>query len=173
MANNRTPAIQVSPGGLLVDSTDFDSDGMDKSIMLEADMSIEQLRDSLNTPISCSVDAPDFQKFAGNISFMNEQVLIRILPSAEKDAEQVIDTYNDGIPQRFVRGHWTVVKRKFAEVLARSKPFGVSTPEAIDGNGNRTTRIDVNHGLRYPFEMRDTNPHGRGPAWLQAVLQEA
>lgn len=168
---NRTPAIQVKGSGKVTDTQDIDTGGLDKSITLEADMSLEELRDSLNAHVSPDVDAPDFKQFAGNIEFMNEEVLVRIIPSAEKSAEQVIDVYNDGIPQRFVRGHWCIAKRKFVEVLARSKPFGVTTPEIIDGNGNRTTAIQLSHGMRYPFEMRDQNPRGQG--WLQAILQEA
>lgn len=168
---NLTPAIHVKEGGKAIDTNDTDQGGLDKSIVLEGDMSLEDLRDSLNSHVALDVDSPDFQKFAGNIDFMNEPVLICITPTADKGAEQVIDVYNDGIPQRFVRGHWTVAKRKFVEVLARSKPFGVTTPEITDGNGNRTTRIDVTHGLRYPFEMKDRNP--RGQSWLQNILQEA
>ena len=173
MANiNKTPAIQVREGsGKSIDTYDSDLGGLDKSIVLESDMTIEQLRDSLNAHVSPDINTADFKEFAGNIDFFNEQVLVRVMPSAAKDDEQVIDVYNDGIPQRFIRGHWIIAKRKFVEVLARAKPFGVSTPEIIDGNGNRTTAINVAHGMRYPFEMRDSNPRGAG--WLQSVLQEA
>lgn len=169
--NNLTPAIHVKEGGKAFDTNDADQGELDKSITLEADMSLEELRDSLNAHVAPDVDSPDFKMYAGNIDFMNEQVLICITPTAEKNAEQVIDVYNDGVPQRFVRGHWTLCKRKYVEVLARAKPFGVSTPEIIDGNGDRTTRIDITHGLRYPFEMKDRNQRGQG--WLQNILQEA
>lgn len=173
MSRNRTPAVHVNPGSGtdLIDSTDYDHGGLDKSIVLEGDMTIEELRDSLNANVAPDIDAGDFKQYAGNLAFMEERVLVRVLPSAEKNAEMVVDTYNDGIVQRFIRGEWVIAKRKFVEVLARAKPFGVQTPEIVDGNGDRATRIDTHVGLRYPFEMKDKNPRGQG--WLQSILQEA
>lgn len=173
MSKNRTPAINVTAGSKsqLVDTQDSDLGGMDRSITLEADMTIEQLRDSLNSQVSPDINTADFKEFAGNIKFFDEQVLVRVLPSSEKNAEMVIDVYNDGIVQRFIRGQWVICKRKYVEVLARSKPFGVTTPEVVDGNGDRTTRIDITHGMRYPFEMKDSNPRGQG--WLHSILQES
>lgn len=175
-AKNRTPAtpaIHIKHGNdsQLVDTQEFETKDLDKSVTLDADMTIEQLRDSLNSNVSTDINTKEFKKFAGNMKFFDEQVLIRVLPSSEKNAEIVIDVYNDGIPQRFIRGQWVIAKRRYVEVLARSKPFGVTTPEIVDGNGDRTTSIDITHGTRYPFEMRDKNPFGQG--WLQSILQEA
>lgn len=153
------------------DTQEMDLGVQDRQITLEGDMSIEELRDSLNARVTLDVGTPDFKDHAENLAFMEERVLVRVMESADKNAEKIVEVFNDGVPQRFVRGQWQIAKRKFVEVLARAKPFSVQTPEMTDGNGNRTTAINVSHGLRYPFEMRDDNP--RGQAWLQGVIQEA
>jgi hypothetical protein len=167
-----TPAIHMKPGtGTdLIDSDDSDLGGMDKSIVLEGDMTLEELRDSLNT-VSYHTDTPDFKSFTDNVAFMEERVLVNVHPSTDKNAELVIDVFNGGVPQRFIRGEWIIAKRKYVEVLARAKPFGLTTPEITDGNGNRTTKISLQHGMAYPFDMRDPNPRGQG--WLQGILREA
>lgn len=158
-------------GTLKTDTNDIDVGGMDKSITLEADMTIEQLRDSLNASVSHDVNDPGLRKFAADSAFMEEKVLVRVNPSADPGAMRIVESWCNGVPQRFVRGEWVVAKRMFVEVLARAKPFSVTTPEHVDGNGDRTNRIDTHAGQLYPFEMQDRNPVGQ--RWLQQILQEA
>ena len=167
------PAVQVKQGSRSqnIDTQESDLGNLDKAIALEGDMTLEELRDSLNCSVSPDINTKDFKNFAGNMKFFNEKVLICIVTSADKNAEAVVDVYNDGIPQRFIRGQWIIARRAYAEVLARAKQFSVTTPEFVDGNGDRSTKIALTHGLRYPFEMRDKNPKGQG--WLQSILQEA
>lgn len=141
--------------------------GQDKQITLDNSMSIDDIRDEI---AQVETVGADFHDHAANLAFMDEIVEVMVFPSSDKYAEQVVDVYNNGTPQRFIRGKWQNVKRKFVEVLARAKPFNVTTPETTDANGNRTTRIDTYTGLRYPFEMRDRNP--RGASWLQGILAE-
>lgn len=142
--------------------------GQDRQITLEGALATDDIRAELSGIET--VDTPNFAQHADNLLFMEESVDVLVFPSADKNAEQVVDTYCNGIPQRFIRGQWLTVKRKFVEVLARAKPFNVSTPEIIDGNGNRATSIQTFTGLRYPFEMKDNNP--RGAAWLRGILAE-
>jgi hypothetical protein len=172
----RTPAPAVVPADALtgttkLDASDIDQGHLDKSIGLGMEMSLEELRDSLNATVSQSMDDPQLKQYFADANFMEEKVLVRVAPSSNKDDEKIIAVWNDGKPQRMIRGEWTIVKRKYVEVLARSKPFGVTTPEIIDANGDRTTRIDTHNGSLYPFEMRDKNPIGQ--AWLARVLSEA
>jgi hypothetical protein len=175
-SRNRTPVGHSAvPADALTgtskgDSTDIDQGHLDKSIGLGLDMSLEELRDSLNATVSQSMDDPHLKQFFADAAFMEEQVLVRIAPSSSKDDPKIVEVWNDGKPQRMIRGEWTIVRRKYVEVLARAKPFGVTTPETIDANGDRTTRIDTHNGSMYPFEMRDRNPIGQ--AWLARVLQE-
>jgi hypothetical protein len=172
MSRNRTPAVSsdMMTGTVGADTLDADLDMHDRSITLDQDMSLEDLRDSLNSTVSMSPTDPHFQRFAADATFMEEQVLVRVLPSSEQNAEKIVEVWNNGRPQRFIRGEWVIARRKYVEVLARAKPFSVATPEITDGNGDRTTKIDLNHGLRYPFEMRDKNPIGN--AWLNNILSQ-
>lgn len=173
--STRTPAAPQLPsdaltGTNLTDTQDLDLGDNDKSITLDTDISLEDLRDALNASVSQDTQDPAFKKFADETDFMNERVLVRILPSADQNAEKIVDVYNGGTPQRFIRGEWVIARRMFVEVLARAKPFGVTTPEIVDGNGDRTTKIDINHGQRYPLEMRDRNPIGQ--AWLANIYRQ-
>lgn len=169
--SNRTPILPADALTGTYASELHDTEGLDREVTLSGDMSLEDLRDQLNKPGTMDIETADFKSFAEELAFMNEQVLIRIEESTDKNAEKIVFVSNDGIPQRFVRGEWVIAKRKYAEVLARSKPFSVATPEINDGNGDRTTSIRTNVAQMYPFTMRDKNP--RGEAWLNRVKQEA
>lgn len=161
-------------GTHLTDATDPLNVGIgtqDKQIRPTNDQSLEALRDELNATVCTDTSDPAFRKFAADSEFMEGHVLVRILPSAEPHAEKIVDVYNNGTPQRFIRGEWTICRRKYVEVLARAKPFSVSTPEYSDGNGDRTTGMNISNGLRYPFEYRDKHP--AGDAWVQGILSEA
>ena len=172
MSRNRTPAFtpDMMTGTTHTDSQDADIDLHDRSITLDNEMTLEELRDSLNAVVSMNTSDPAFLKFTSDAAFMEEQVLVRVLPSSDQNAEKIVEVFNDGRPQRFIRGKWTIARRKYVEVLARAKPFSVATPEITDGNGDRTTKIDITSGLRYPFEMRDENPIGQH--WLNDVLSQ-
>jgi hypothetical protein len=174
--SNRTPAASTVPadaltGTSLGESENIDQGHLDKSIGLGMETSLEELRDSLNAVVSHSIDDPHLKKYMADAGFMEEQVLVRVAASSNLDDPKIVEVWNDGRPQRLIRGEWVIVRRKFVEVLARAKPFGVTTPEIIDANGDRTTRIDTHNGNMYPFEMRDRNPIGQ--AWLARILSEA
>jgi hypothetical protein len=134
-------------------------------------MTVQDMCDMLNQPLATDIESPEFKEFAATEEFMKETVAVRLHTTSEQNAEPIVEVFCNGIPQRFVRGHWIPVRRMFVEVLARAKPFTVRTPEYTDNNGDRTTRIDINTSLRYPFEMRDSNPAGQ--AWLNRILREA
>lgn len=172
--NTRTRIPAVTPdmktGTTHADSQDNSLSSMDLSIELSTEQTLEELRDSLNAKVSHDVNDPHFKKYTADAAFMEEQMLVRIAESTDPAAEKVVLVSNNGTPQRFVRGHWVITKRKFVEVLARAKPFGVTTPEIFDGNGNRTTKIEVHHGAGYNFEVQDRNPVGR--AWLNDVMSQ-
>lgn len=173
---NRTPALSGAAADMLTGTTGTDTltvdlGGLDKSIELTGEVSLQELRDSLNSHVSSSMDDPAFKKFTQDSAFMEQQVLVRVHPSTDKTSTKVVEVWNNGVPQRFIRGQFVIAKRKYVEVLARAKPFSVSTPEGFDGNGDRCTTINTQTGLLYPFDMQDPNPMGQ--VWLQSVLQEA
>lgn len=164
----RTPAVtKEHKAG--IDTADLDIGAHDKSIELSGDMSIEELRDSLNAG-SGHVDSEDFKGHAEALIFLEQKVLVRVMPSSEVGTEKIVEVFNNGTPQRFIRGEWVITKRKFVEVLARALPFSVTTPEALDGRGDKTRRINVLNGQRFPFEMKDPDPQGY--AWLQNLYAQ-
>lgn len=163
------PSILVKEHNADIDTGDIDLGIHDKSVDLGIELSLEQIRDQLNAGAS-HVDSPEFKGFAETLAFMEERVLVRVATSTEPHAEKIVEVYNNGVPQFFVRGQWVIARRKYVEILARAKPFSVTTPEAMDARGNRTNRIETHNGQRYPFEMKDTNP--LGAAWLNAIFME-
>lgn len=176
MSKNRTPAMSGAQhdaltGTIGTDTHDIELDGLNKSIALDRDVSLEELRDSLNATISHDINDPHLQKFMADSDFMEERVMVRVAQSSDPAATKIVPTWCNGVPQYFIRGEFVIAKRKFVEVLARAKPFSVSTPEYTDANGDRSTRINTNVANLYPFEMQDQNPMGQH--WLRRVLQEA
>lgn len=174
MTRNRTPVDTLTNDALTgANYTEAGEAGgkLDREVGLSGDHSIHDIVAALNQPGVMDIDSPEFKSAAAELEFMNEMVAVRVHESTDKNAEKIIFVSNDGVPQRFVRGQYVAAKRKYVEVLARSKPFSVTTPETTDGNGDRTTMIRTTVGLMYPFDMQDRNP--RGQAWLQRVLAEA
>lgn len=117
------------------------------------------------------VDGPEWPQKADALAFMEEPVMVRLATTTDPNAERFPHVGVNGVNQFFERGKPQVVKRKFVEALARSKPVTVKTLDAKDFDGNDTKVIEKTTGIRYPFEvLRDDNP--RGPAWLSKVLAE-
>lgn len=138
---------------------------------------------SYDMPASGPIDKSDFyddfeiietaqpKEAMAKEAFYEELVEVEILPTDKPNAEQVIPLCCNGVNQFLVRGIPTVVKRKFVEILARAKSEMITTPEYVDGNGDRATRILKTQGLRYPFRvLRDNNPIGR--EWLETVMRQ-
>lgn len=172
---NRTQfaAADATTGTTAIDPLNAAIGTQDTSAVLGGvhDQTLEELRDSLNAIVATDSNDPAFRKFTGDSKFMEEDVIVTVSTSTDPNAEPIVTVYNNGTPQHFPRGVAVICKRKYVEVLARAKPFNVSTPEITDSNGDRTTKIVKNTGLRYPFDMRDRNPNGQ--AWLSSVIQEA
>lgn len=108
--------------------------------------------------------------YAAALAFNEELVDVVVHESTEPNASPLVDTYVNGVPQRFIRGQTQRVKRKFVEVLARAKQTGIKT--IVDmSNGEPVNRIHRHTGLRYPFSIQhDANP--KGAAWLRNILAQ-
>ena len=105
-------------------------------------------------------------------AFMEEEVKIIVLPSDSDYAEEVVHLCHNGRNQFILRGIAIIVKRKFVDILARSKLEFVQTPEAVDSQGHKTNSIKVRTNLKYPFTViSDRNPIGS--EWLQNTIAEA
>lgn len=118
-----------------------------------------------------AVDTPSWEEEAKLMRFMEEPVEIVISEDNSPNAEQVINLCVNGVNQFIFRGKNQVIKRKFVEVLARSRPETLATTEYTDANGNKATKVIKNHTLRYPFRViNDRNPDGQ--RWVESILRE-
>jgi hypothetical protein len=118
------------------------------------------------------VDGPGWQDKAAALAFNEEVIEIMVHDSTDKNASKLVDVYNGGIPQRFIRGQPQRVKRKFVEVLARAKPVGLVTSVSHGDDGEVYNKISKSAALAYPFSViRDDNP--KGAPWLTKILAEA
>lgn len=103
------------------------------------------------------------------LAFMEEEVEVVIMDSESDYAEQVIHLCHNGRNQFMLRGVKQRIKRKFLDILARSKSEVVRTPPVMDSSGNETRSIKLASNLRYPFHVtNDPNPMGR--FWLENTL---
>lgn len=119
-----------------------------------------------------TVDGPDWKDKAAELAFLEEPVIVRVAESTDKNASHVVETWVNGIAQRFWRGQPQVVKRKFVAALASAKETAYSQEHYQDGNGLDAIRNHQHTAPRYPFTvLRDDNP--RGEAWLTRLLAQA
>lgn len=119
------------------------------------------------------VDGPSLGDYAAELAFNEEYVDVVVSESTDKNASVLVDVYCNGTPQRFFRGQVQRVKRKYVEILARSRQTNISTTVAPLGpDGNVVNRIDKHTAVRYPFSVvNDPNP--KGSAWLRQILESA
>lgn len=119
-----------------------------------------------------SVDTPNWKDLAKMEAFYEDEVEVVISDTDAPNAEQLIKLGVNGINQFLIRGVPQIIKRKFVEVLCHAQPENLSTPEFIDANGNRATKVIKTKGLKYPFRvLRDSNPDGR--RWLESIMRTA
>lgn len=122
--------------------------------------------------------------FAASLAFYEEPMTIIIHPASNERApaqfEMVyvngkgIEVLHDG---NFVSVGWAPVnqafttKRKYVEVIARSKPEAVSTNVIEQPGEDPINRIRRSASQRCPFSvLHDANP--KGGAWLSQVLAD-
>lgn len=108
--------------------------------------------------------------YAAQLAFNEEMVDVIVHESTEPNAQQLVDVYVNGTPQRFWRGKVQTVKRKYVEVLARAKQTGIKTTVDMS-NGEPVNRIQRHTALRYPFSIQH-DPNPKGHAWLRGILAQ-
>lgn len=139
------------------------------------DVKIEQQPD-LIMPAVGGVERPDDLvsvnkelnvSYLDELKFMEETVDVIVAESTDPNSEDVVSVFNNGVSQYFIRGQVQTVKRKFLEVLARSKQTSISTKDRSVGD----VMIKRHTAIRYPFSVvSDANP--KGAAWLKGILNE-
>ena len=154
-----------------IDATD-EQGPVDEKLALPASGRLK--RDKLaSEPVQEIEIAPAYGSMekAAKLAFMEEKIDVMVHESTDPNAEQIVETWVNGIAQRFVRGQVQTVRRKYVNVLACAKGTGIATREARDNNGDRTTVIVKHTALKYPFSVvRDENP--RGALWLKSALAQ-
>lgn len=126
----------------------------------------------LDPPLIEVVDGPNWKDKAAALAFMEEPVKVVVHTSSDKNAEFIVEVWNNGKAQRFLRNVPIVVKRKYVEALARGKTVSYTQEHYKDDNGADAIRNIPSVSLRYPFSViEDSNPNGN--AWLQKILNEA
>lgn len=145
---------------------------VDEKVVLPASGRLK--RDKLaSEPIQEIEIAPAYGSMekAAKLAFMEEKIDVMVHETTDPNAEQIVETWVNGIAQRFIRGQVQTVKRKYVNVLATAKNTSIATKDAKDYNGDNTTVIQKHTALKYPFSIvRDENP--RGPQWLKAALSQ-
>ena len=129
------------------------------------------------------VGAALIKDIAPGLAFAEEQLTIRIERSSDKFAPKVVDVWVNGKgAESFVNGAWhelgflpvgipVITKRKYVEVMARSKTDNVTTQTGSINEENPVNHIDRITSSRTPFSViEDKNP--LGVQWLTRLLQE-
>ena len=155
------------------------------------DMPIDQKHDvdlGLESPIIhgddiAAIEVRKNQKYLGDLSFMEEPMTIRIEENTHSDLPEthVPCQVNGKSAEVLINGKWTeigwlpigvvmITKRKYVEVLARSRSDNIKTvhDEATVERPRNTqkTRTSSNYPLAI---IEDKNP--RGSEWLSAIIQ--
>lgn len=126
------------------------------------------IRESIEIePVTAPLTTNDFDE----LMFMEELVKVRVEPLTEKNPRKIIDLYVNGKPEWVPVGRPWIMRRKFVEVLARSKPINVQTkheqPEESLDPQNEVIRTT---SAQFPFSVLEDTP--RGIAWLNKLMAE-
>jgi len=117
-----------------------------------------------------TVSTPLTPSYADALAFMEEEIEIMVHESTDPNAENPVLVGNGGIFKAFWRGVPTRAKRKFVDCLCVKTNF-VTTPEIVNGGGERAYSIRQRAALKFPFSIiEDRNPKGR--EWIGQRLAE-
>jgi hypothetical protein len=151
----------------LIDSGDLARDIQDGDVLMPSTGDARLVQPVVQVP-----DGPATRAKAEELAFMNELVTVMVHESDSKFAEPFIPVWNYGRIQIFPRGVEVTCKRKFVEVLARTKGATYGNHEYVDPEGNRAYKYPKKVVRRFSFTVtRDDNPRGRD--WLKKTLAEA
>lgn len=116
------------------------------------------------------VEGENFNDAIALEAFMNELVLIYVHTDGTNGALEVITPTVNGVNQPIIRGRNQAIKRKYVEVLARSK-ITTYRQEVTDPSRPENIQMTPLANMTAPFVVReDRNPRGR--AWLEALLAQ-
>lgn len=118
-------------------------------------------------PVVTSLTKNDFD----TIMFMEELVKVRIEPLMEKNPRKMVDLYVNGIPEWVPVGRPWIMRRKYVEVLARSKPMSIQTKhEQPEESLDPQNEVIRSTSAQFPFSVLQDTP--RGIEWLNNIMAE-
>lgn len=146
-----------------------ETEAVDENIKSGEPLPIAELGVKGSAPIE-KVSESDFVEAAELEKFMSEVLTVRIYPTPDKNAVQFPTPSCNGVNQPFIRGKVQKVRRKYVEILARTRTTGY-TQMVPDSSRPEHILMIPSDALVYPFEvLHDPNP--TGPAWLKAILDQ-
>jgi hypothetical protein len=119
------------------------------------------------------LDKPLENDYLDALKFNEEIIEIMLQPSSEENAAMVVDVYVNGEARWIPVGPVVPLKRKFVEVLMRSKPVSIQTDHESRDSGAKVinNKIIRNARAKYPLSiMNDPNPKGR--EWVNRIMRE-
>lgn len=128
-------------------------------------------KDALEPDLVEPADRVVNKDWADMMAFNEEVIEVMVHESTDKNAEAIVEVFNNGIPQRFIRGQKQMVKRKFVEVLAKAKPTNYTQRAESDRDFTEGGAFVPHTAIRYPFSVTN-DPNPRGADWLRSILQQ-
>lgn len=116
-------------------------------------------------------DRPIDKKWADEMQFNEDILVIRVHETTDKNSDPVPDVGVNGIMQCFQRGVEQFVRRKFVAKLAQSKVTTYSQTKKVDSEGNEFYQQVPHTALKYPFAIV-SDPNPKGAAWLTSLLAQ-
>jgi hypothetical protein len=106
----------------------------------------------------------------GDEAFMNDVLTILVHEGTEESDNEVIIVNCNGTNQPIVRGQRIPVKRKYVEILARSRKT-TYRQQVHDPSQPHNIQMIPKSVLFYPFTVYH-DPHPDGREWLQQILDQ-
>lgn len=111
------------------------------------------------------------KSYIDELAFMEEMVEVMVHETEDPNAENPVVVGVNGVFKPFFRGVPTTARRKFIDGLI-VKSTRVTTPEVLNGAGERTNIIKQHSAHKYSFSiLRDPNP--KSGEWLKRRMAEA
>lgn len=147
-------------------------DTREQELNKETDLILQSTGDIIRNDQEIEVmDKPITDSYAANLAFMEEPVEVMLHESTDPNADNPVQVACNGVNQFFWRGQPITVKRKFVEILARSKQTAIQTKEVRDHSGALATAVTKSTALRYPFSII-SDQNRDGSVWLKRTLSE-
>lgn len=117
------------------------------------------------------VDGPVAMDMATALIFAEDELLVVIHQSGEKNQENPVPVGVNGRMCYVERGQKTLMKRKYVERLLRAQSDSVE--QDVTAREERDfNRLTIRPTQRYPLSVLH-DPHPNGSAWLQQITQGA